>query len=135
MADLTKTSTEGPGGGLPYQTYTNAGAGVAASVLGNNKAGIEGQGIAGRTVVVELNNGGNVSQAELDLFIQHVTAGAIGDDPTDAFTIVGIEGTADDASGSMFAILQGTGTVDTGANEYGAGVTVSVVADFAGLKA
>src|SRR6056300_430624 len=116
------------------QTSDNAGNAITAAYLPANKQGIEGQGIAGRTVVVELNNGGNVSQAELDLFIQHVTAGAIGDDPTDAFTIAGIEGTADDASGSMFAILQGTGTVDTGANEYGAGVTVSVVADFPGIS-
>ena len=125
MADLSN------GSGV-YQTYSNAGAGVAE--LGDNKQGTAGNGVAGRTVVVELNNGGNVSQAELDAFIQNVTAGAIGDDPTDAFTIAGIEGTADDASGSMFAILQGTGTVDTGANEYGTGVTVSVVADFAGIS-
>ena len=117
-----------------HQTYDNSGTGIDASYSDANKQGTAGQGVAGRTVVVELNNGGNVSQAELDLFIQHVTAGAIGDDPTDAFTIVGIEGTADDGSGSMFAILQGTGTVDTGANEYGAGVTVSVVADFPGIS-
>ena len=111
---------------------------VGSTTFGANKKGTEGQGIAGRTVVVELNNGGNVSQAELNAFIFGVTAGSATElaakDPTDAFTIVGLEGTADDASGPMFAILQGTGTVDTGANEYGTGVTVSVVADFPGIK-
>jgi len=120
------------------QTSDNAGNAITAAYLPANKQGTEGQGIAGRTVVVELNNGGNVSQAELDAFIFGVTAGSATElgsgAATDAFTIVGIQGTADDASGSMFAILQGTGTVDTGANEYGSGVTVSVVADFPGIS-
>lgn len=111
-----------------FQTYNNAGTGVA--YLDDNKTGTAGNGNGPRTVVVELNNGGNVSQAELDAFIAAVQFGSDGDDPTDAFTIAGIEGTADDASGPMFAILQGTGTVDTGANAYGSGVTVAVIADF-----
>jgi len=122
MADLTN------GSGV-YQTYDNSGTGVAE--LGDNKAGSAGNGNGPRTVVVELNNGGNVSQSELDGFIFSVgNADVDGDADSDAFTIAGIEGTANDASGSMFAILQGTGAVDTAANAYGTGLTVSVVADF-----
>ena len=125
MADLSAVT----------QTVDNAGADITAAYLSANKKGTAGQGIAGRTVVVELNNGGNVSQAELDNFIFSVgNADVDGDKDSDAFTIVGLQGTADDASGSMYAILQGTGSVDTAANAYGTGMTVSVVADFPGIS-
>lgn len=129
MADLTN------GSGV-FQTYNNAGTGVAE--LGDNKVnagGTASNGIGPRTVIVELNNGGNVSQAELDLFVDAVTSaadrsgGAV--DGSDAFTITAIENvTADDGSGPIKVALQGTGTVDTDANAYGTGVTVTVVVDF-----
>ena len=129
MADLTN------GSGV-FQTYDNTGTGVAE--LGDNKVnagGTASNGIGPRTVIVELNNGGNVSQAELDLFIDAVTsagdrsAGAV--DGSDAFTITAIENVdADDNSGPIKVALQGTGTVDTDADAYGSGVTVTVVVDF-----
>lgn len=128
MADLRN------GSGV-YQTYNNAGTGVAE--LGDNKVnagGTASNGVGPRTVVVEINNGGNVSQAELDLFIDAITsasAAGAGVSAADAFSIVAIENVdADDASGSIHVILQGTGTVGTDANDYGTGLTVSVVADF-----
>jgi len=128
MADLTNGSSV-------FQTYDNSGTGVAE--LGDNKVnagGTASNGVGPRTVVVELNNSGNVSQAELDGFITGITtasAAGAGVSAADAFTIVAIENVdADDNSGSIHAILQGTGTVGTDADDYGTGVTVSVVADF-----
>jgi hypothetical protein len=128
MADLTN------GSGV-FQTYNNAGTGVAE--LGDNKVnagGTASNGVGPRTVVVELNNGGNVSQAELDGFIDGITtasAAGAGVSAADAFTIVAIENVdADDASGPIHAILQGTGTVGTDAGDYVSGLTVTVVADF-----
>lgn len=127
MADLSN------GSGI-FQTYDNAGTGV--SELGDNKAASVGQGIAGRTVIVSITgtDDTNVTQAELDGVIAGITYGETQGSPaqTDAFTVVGVSGTV--ASGTMYLALQGTGTVQTTKGDYFTAVTVTSVADFAGIS-
>ena len=128
MADLSN-------GTSVFQTYTNLGVGVAE--LGDNKsAKTNGNGIAGRTLIVSVlgTDDTNVTQAELDGVIQGITYGETNGAPTstDAFTVVGVAGTV--ASGTMYLALQGTGTVGTDASDYYSGVTVAVVADFPGIS-
>jgi hypothetical protein len=129
MADLTN------GSGV-FQTYDNAGTGVAE--LGDNLTTLEGQGIAGRTVIVTVlgNDDTNVTQAELDGVVKGITFGETAGSPaqTDAFTVVGIDGTADGASGAVYLALQGTGTVQTTKGDYFTNTAVAVVADFEGLQ-
>ena len=140
MADLTKTSTEGPSGGLPYQTYSNAGAGVAASVLGNNKQAVSGQGIAGRTQILTLAmDAGNVTQAALDRVVEVLTHSTGADGATDAtnpdaHTIVGIQGAVGDAA--VYIAIQGTGafTTDTSNALAISGIDLTKTHDFAGIS-
>ena len=129
MADLSNGSNV-------FQTYNNSGTGVAE--LGDNKkAETNGNGIAGRTLIVSVlgTDDTNVTQTELDGVIAGISYGETAGSPatTDAFTVVGVAGTV--ASGTMYLALQGTGTVGTDAADYYTGVTVAVVADFPGLKA
>jgi hypothetical protein len=128
MADLSN------GSGV-FQTYNNTGTGVAE--LGDNKSvNTNGNGIAGRTVIVSVvGSGGNVSQTELEGTINEITTASAaggGVSAADAFVVVGVAGTI--ASGTMYLALQGTGTVGTDANDYFSGVTVAVVANFPGLS-
>jgi hypothetical protein len=128
MADLTSIR----------QTTDNSGNAIAAAYApANNFIAKVGQGIAGRTVIVSVvGSGGDVSQAELNGTIANITtasAAGAGVSAADAFTVVGVTGTV--ASGTMYLALQGTGTVGTDAADYYSGVTVAVVADFAGLQA
>lgn len=128
MADLSNGSSV-------FQTYNNAGTGVAE--LGDNKAAAtHANGVAGRTVIVSVvGAGSNVSQAELEGTIDGLTTSSAaggGVAAADAFTVVGIDGTV--ASGTMYLALQGTGTVGTDAADYYTGVTVAVVADFPGIS-
>ena len=132
MADLTN------GSGV-YQTYNNAGTGVAE--LGDNKAAAtHANGIAGRTVIVSAvgTSGNDLLQSELDELVFGL--GKAGGDGTgsdiggpDAFTVVGIDGTVNDTN-AMYLALQGTGTVSTGAGAYATNVTLTVVADFPGIS-
>ena len=118
------------------QISGNDGSQTAAANAGANYASKVGQGIAGRTVIVSfVGSGGNVSQAELEGTIAGVTtasAAGAGVSAADAFTVVGVAGTV--GSGAMYLALQGTGTVGTDAADYFTGVTVTVVANFAGLQ-
>ena len=128
MADLSNGSSV-------FQTFNNAGTGVAE--LGDNKAAATGaNGIAGRTVIVSVvGSGANVSQAELEGTIDGITTASAaggGVSAADAFKVVGVAGTI--ASGTMYLALQGTGTVGTDAADYYTGVTVAVVANFPGLS-
>jgi hypothetical protein len=122
------------------QIYDNAGAAIAASQLGANKKVKNGQGIAGRTRIINLANT-NMTQAELDaaiLFLQ--TGGTAG--TNDAHVVVGVScltesgvftaGTTDDVQ----VAIQGTGAF-TAAADFGGvtGTTSSLLADFAGLQA
>ena len=128
MADLSNGSTV-------YQTYSNAGAGVAE--LGDNKAAKAGQGIAGRTLVISFTTGGAINQTQLDGFLQGVQIGDLATSAAvtgtaDAFTVVGVSGGVGDTT--LYAILQGTGSVLTGAGAYYTGVTATEVADFPGIS-
>jgi len=120
-----------------HQTYDNAGTGIDASYLDANKKAISpGNGIAGRTVIVSVlgTDDTNVTQAELDGVIRGITYGETAGSPatTDAFTVVGVSGTV--ASGTMYLMLNGTGTVQTTKGDYHTATTVAVVANFDGLQ-
>ncbi len=122
------------------QISGNDGSQTAAANLGANKLVKNGQGIAGRTRIINLANT-NMTQAELDaaiLFLQ--TGGTAG--TNDAHTVVGVScltesgvftaGTTDDVQ----VAIQGTGAF-TAAADFGGvtGTTSSLLADFAGLQA
>ena len=123
------------------QTYTNAGVAVAASQVAANKKTVAGQGVAGRTRIINLAKS-NMTQAELDAAILYLQTGEVaGTD--DAHTVVGVScltesgvftpGTTDDVQ----VAIQGTGAFTAGSN-FGVGstgVTSSLLADFAGLQA
>ena len=83
MADLTN------GSGV-FQTFTNLGVGVAE--LGDNKKAKSGQGIAGRTRIINLAKT-NMTQAELDAAIQYLQAGGVAG-TNDAHTVVGVQPTS-----------------------------------------
>jgi hypothetical protein len=119
------------------QITDNAGNQIAAAnAAANNFIARVGQGIAGRTVIVSVvGGGGNVSQAELNGVIASITTQSLaggGVSAADAFVVVGVAGTV--GTGTMHLALQGTGTVGTDAADYFTGVTVAVVANFAGLQ-
>jgi hypothetical protein len=123
------------------QTYSNAGVAIAASQPAANKKVKAGQGIAGRTRIINLAKS-NMTQAELDAAILYLQTGETsGTD--DAHTVVGVScltesgvftpGTTDDVQ----VAIQGTGAFTAGSN-FGVGatgVTSSLLADFAGLQA
>ena len=131
MADLTSIR----------QTTDNSGNAIAAAYAPANKKAKSGQGIAGRTRIINLAKS-NMTQAELDAAIAYLQLGETsGTD--DAHTVVGIScltesgvftpGTTDDVQ----IAIQGTGVLTVGSN-FGVGatgVTASLLADFAGLQA
>ena len=122
------------------QTYSNAGVAIAASQPAANKKTVAGQGIAGRTRIINLANT-NMTQAELDAAILFLTRGGVAG-TNDAHTVVGVScltesgvftsGTTDDVQ----VAIQGTGAF-TAAADFGGvtGTTSSLLADFAGLQA
>jgi hypothetical protein len=122
------------------QTYDNAGVEITASRAAANKKVKAGQGIAGRTRIINLAKS-NMTQAELDAAILYLQTGETsGTD--DAHTVVGVScltesgvftpGTTDDVQ----VAIQGTGAF-TAAADFGGvtGTTSSLLADFAGLQA
>jgi hypothetical protein len=132
MADLSN------GSGI-FQTFSNLGVGVAE--LGDNKKAVSGQGIAGRTRIINLAKT-NMTQAELDAALQYLQAGDV-KGVNDAHTVVGVScltesgvftpGTTDDVQ----VAIQGTG-VATMASDFGigsTGITATLIAEFAGLQA
>ena len=132
MADLTN------GSGV-FQTFTNLGVGVAE--LGDNKKAKSGQGIAGRTRIINLAKT-NMTQAELDAAIQYLQAGDVAG-TNDAHTVVAIQPLTESGvftSGTTDAVqvvIQGTG-VATMAADFGigtTGVTATLLAEFSGLQA
>lgn len=119
-----------------YQTYDNAGAGVAASYLNANKKATAGQGIAGAThiLTVDLNSGGNFTQAKLDGFINGLMhgEGLVTSSVKDAFTVVAVKGAVGDAA--ITVVAQGTGTPSTVAQEYFADVDITAVNTIPGIS-
>jgi hypothetical protein len=122
------------------QTSDNAGNQIAAANAAANKKAVNGQGIAGRTRIINLANT-NMTQAELDAALQFLQAGGV-KGTNDAHTVVGVScltesgvftpGTTDDVQ----VAIQGTGAF-TAAADFGGvtGTTSSLIADFAGLQA
>jgi hypothetical protein len=131
MADITAVA----------QIYDNSGNEITAARIAANRKVKAGQGIAGRTRIINLAKS-NMTQAELDAAILYLQTGEVaGTD--DAHTVVGVScltesgvftpGTTDDVQ----VAIQGTGVCTVGSN-FGVGstgVTASLLADFAGLQA
>ena len=126
MADITTVA----------QIYDNSGAEVTAARASANKKAKSGQGIAGRTRIINLAKT-NMTQAELDAAIQYLQAGDVAG-TNDAHTVVAIQpltesgvftsGTTDNVQ----VAIQGTG-VATMAADFGigtTGVTATLIADF-----
>jgi len=130
MADITTVA----------QIYDNSGNEVTAARASANKKAVNGQGIAGRTRIINLANT-NMTQAELDAALQFLQAGGV-KGTNDAHTVVGVScltesgvftpGTTDDVQ----VAIQGTGAF-TAAADFGGvtGTTSSLIAEFAGLQA
>lgn len=118
------------------QTVDNAGVDIAASALGFNKKATAGQGIAGAThiLTVDLNGGGNFTQAKLDGFINGLMhgEGLVTSSVLDAFTVVAIKGAVGDAE--ITVVAQGTGTPSTVAQEYFADVDITAVNTIPGIS-
>ena len=127
MADLSAVT----------QTVDNSGSAIAAAYLPANKKAQAGQGIAGATHIctVDLNGGGNFTQAKLDGFIEGLMSGASlvdGNTASDQFTVVAIDGAVGDAA--ITVVAQGTGTPSTTAQEYFADVDITAVTTIPGIK-
>ena len=118
--------------------YTPGGLSVT---FGANKKAVSGQGIAGRTRIINLAKT-NMTQAELDAAIQYLQAGVVAGTNV-AHTVVAIQpltesgvftsGTTDNVQ----VAIQGTG-VATMAADFGigtTGVTATLLAEFSGLQA
>jgi hypothetical protein len=114
--------------------------GELSVAFGANKKAVAGQGIAGRTRIINLANT-NMTQAELDSVLQFLQAGGV-KGTNDAHTVVGVScltedgvftpGTTDDVQ----VAIQGTGAF-TAAADFGGvtGTTSSLLAEFSGLQA
>ena len=130
MADITTVA----------QIYDNSGNEITAARIAANRKTVAGQGIAGRTRIINLANT-NMTQAELDACILFLTRGGVAG-TNDAHTVVGVScltesgvftpGTTD----AVQVAIQGTGAF-TAAADFGGvtGTTSSLLADFAGLQA
>lgn len=123
MADLTN------GSGV-YQTYSNAGAGVAE--LGDNKINANGDtnGIAGLTRVIKIAKS-SITDAEIQAALDYMQAGDVSG-TNDAVVVVGLDKNTNDA----FVVVQGTGVMTAGSN-YGigsTGVTMSIEATIPGIS-
>ena len=123
------------------QTTDNAGAAITAAYAPANKKAVAGQGIAGRTRIINLAKS-SLTQAELDTAIAYLQLGEVAG-TNDAHTVVGVScltesgvftpGTTD----AVQVAIQGTGVCTVGA-DFGVGstgVTASLLAEFAGLQA
>jgi hypothetical protein len=131
MADITAVA----------QIYDNSGNEITAARASANKKAKSGQGIAGRTRIINLAKE-NMTQAELDAALQYLQAGDVSG-TNDAHTVVGVQpltesgvftpGTTDNVQ----VAIQGTGAF-TAASNFGigtTGVTSSLLAEFSGLQA
>jgi hypothetical protein len=132
MADLSN------GSGV-YQTYDNSGTGVAE--LGDNKSVKSGQGIAGRTRVINLAKT-NMTSAELEAAIKYLSAGDVAG-TNDAHTVVAVQPLTESGvfttgvTDAVQVVIQGTGAF-TAASNFGTGstgITSTVLAEFSGLQA
>ena len=122
MADLTNGSSV-------FQTYNNAGTGVAE--LGDNKIDANGDtnGIAGITRIVTLSKS-SITDAEIQSVLDLMQAGGTaGTD--DAVTVVGLE----KATNVATVAVQGSGTLTAGAAYRGvSGVTMAIAHTFPAIS-
>jgi len=119
MADLSNGSSV-------FQTYNNAGTGVAE--LGDNKLPANGDtnGIAGLTRVIKLAKS-SITDAEIQAALDYIQAGDVSG-TNDANT--------DKNTNDAFVVVQGTGVMTAGSN-YGTGstgVTMSIEATIPGIS-
>ena len=130
MADITAVA----------QIYDNSGNEITAARIAANRKTKSGQGIAGRTRIINLANS-DMTQAELDSVILFLTRGGVAG-TNDAHTVVGVSCLTEDGvftpgtTDNVQVAIQGTGAF-TAAADFGGvtGTTSSLLADFAGLQA
>ena len=125
-----------------YQTYNNAGTGIAASYLpANNYKHVISTSDAGRELIVKVASSGTINDAELLAAISEITRsqGSSGSGDS-AFTIAGV-GTADGTAfvsattETVYLRVQGTGDLTVATADMAiANVTVAIVAVFAPAK-
>ena len=124
-----------------YQTYNNAGAGVAASYLpANNYKHAISTSDAGRTLILKLA-GTNLTDANLLAVIGYITTSHGVDGAGDsAFTVAGV-GTADGTAfesgvtDTVYLKVQGTGDITVATADMGiGGLTITVEAIFTPAK-
>ena len=123
MADLSNGSSV-------FQTYNNAGVGVAE--LGDNKLPANGDtnGIAGLTRVIKLAKS-SITDTEIQAALDYIQAGDVSG-TNDANVVVGLDKNTNDA----FVVVQGTGVMTAGSN-FGTGstgVTMSIEATIPGIS-
>ena len=130
MADITAVA----------QIYDNSGNEITAARIAANRKTKSGQGIAGRTRIINLAKT-NMTQAELDAAVLFLSAGGTAG-TNDAHTVVGVQPLTESGvftAGTTDAVqvaIQGTGAF-TAAADFGGvtGVTSSLLAEFSGLQA
>ncbi len=135
MADLTSIR----------QTTDNSGNAIAAAyVPANLTAGNDTQGLAGRTIIVNIAKT-NITAAELTTIVQAIKRGGLNTknatNGDDAFTVAGITTPTGAAFSSgvtdnVVLALQGTGTFTADdADAYGVtGAVTTILGDFLGLQ-
>ena len=126
------------------QTTDNSGNAITAAYApANLTAGNDTQGLAGRTLIVNIAKT-DITAAELSTIVTYIQAGkrtSGADTTSDAFVVAGIttptgaafvSGTTD----NVVLALQGTGTFTTDASDaYGVtGAATTILADFLGLQ-
>ena len=123
------------------QIYDNTGTQVAAANAAANKKAKEGNGIAGRTRIINLAKP-NMTQAELAAALVYLAQGDVSG-TNDAHTVAGVSVLTESGvfttgvTGAVQVAIQGTGVATMAAN-FGigsTGVTATLIADFAGLQA
>jgi hypothetical protein len=130
MADITAVA----------QIYDNSGNEILAARIAANRKTKSGQGIAGRTRIINLA-GTNITQAELDSVILFLTRGGVAG-TNDAHTVVGVQPLTESGvfttgvTDAVQVAIQGTGAF-TAAADFGGvtGITSSLLAEFSGLQA
>jgi hypothetical protein len=119
---------------IQAQTYTNAGV-ASAYATTNFEQLVNTQGLSGRFIVVSIAKGtGSATEAELVSTLKALgSSGGSGNgsdtNGPDAFNVVGFTAAAL-GTDPAYAVLQGTGTLSTGAGDYVADITVTEVVTF-----
>lgn len=105
------------------------------ATLTSNAKTVAGNGLGGKTHIVEVGvGGGAISQAQLDGIIQGITQGASlvnNNTKTDAFTVAAVGAFNPGVTTAVKLALQGTGTPNTADDgEYFAAATVAIDVTF-----